>query len=214
MDFYKVLFAQKHGLASGFLETLLGKATAVSELPEGYKKVKSLTMDNDCYYEITDFYLKGSDTIKFACSITNACNIIGAYSGSGSGANYSVYGTTIGGSYLRYYSGTYNSKFVANKRYDITLTPTGSHGMDIESTWDELEFTSTRQFCIGTTAANITTSARMRGTFYGNIIVEDTDGLRFKGIPCVREADDVPGYYDVVSETFYEPIGTNPTYTE
>ena len=212
MDLYNVLLAQKVGRCSGFLETLFAKATAVSELPDGYKKVKSLTMDNDCYYEITGFYLKGADTIKFACSITNACNIIGAYSGSGSGANYSVYGTTIGGSYLRYYSGTYNSKFVAGKRYDITLTPTGSHGMEIESPWDELEFTSTRQFCIGTTAANITTSARMRGTFYGKIIVEDANGIRFKGIPCVRESDDVVGYYDVVSETFYEPIGNNPTY--
>ena len=212
MNFREVLFAKKYGHSPDFLATLFAKATSVSELPEGYKKVKSLTMDNDCYYEITDFYLKGSDTIKFACSITNACNIIGAYSGSGAGANYSVYGTTIGGSYLRYYSGTYNSKFVAGKRYDITLTPTGSHGMEIESPWDELEFTTTKVLCIGTTSPTVATSAKMRGTFFGNIIVEDKDGIRFKGIPCVRESDDVPGYYDVISETFYEPIGTNPTY--
>ena len=51
----------------------------------------------------------------------------------------------------------------------------------------------------------------MKGTFYGNIIVKDADGLRFKGIPCVRESDDVAGYYDIVSETFYEPVGTSPT---
>ena len=30
----------------------------------------------------------------------------------------------------------------------------------------------------------------------------------------VRESDDVVGYYDIVSETFYEPIGTNPTVEE
>ena len=214
MDFKKVLLARKCGQCSDFWETLFAKATAVSELPDGYKKVKSLTMDNNCYYEITDFYLNGSDTMKFACSITGACNILGAYSGSGSGANYSVYGTTIGGSYLRYYSGTYNSKFVANKRYNVIITPTGTHGMEIESTWDELEFTTTKQFCIGTTSPTVATSAKMKGTFYGNIIVEDTDGLRFKGIPCIRLSDDAVGYYDVISETFYEPNGTNPTYEE
>ena len=195
MKLMDVILAQKNGLCSDFFDALFARATA-SELPEGYKKVKSLTMDNNCYYEIADFYLKGSDTIKFACSITNACNIIGAYSGSGSGANYSVYGTTIGGSYLRYYSGTYNSKFVANKRYDITLTPTGSHGMEIESPWDELEFTTTKVLCIGTTSPTVATSAKMRGTFYGKIIVEDSDGIRFKGIPCVRLSN-----------------GTNPTYS-
>ena len=54
----------------------------------------------------------------------------------------------------------------------------------------------------------------MKGTFYGEIIVKDSEGIRFKGIPCVRKSDDVVGYYDLVTETFYEPIGTNPTYEE
>lgn len=210
MNYFDILFARKHGRCRSWFDDLFARATSGGELPDGYKQVKSLTMDNNCYYEIEDFFLKGSDTIKFACSITNACNIIGAYSGSGSGANYSVYGTTLGGSYLRYCSGTYNSKFIAGKRYDITLTPTGSHGMELESTWDELEFTTTKQFCIGTTSPTVATSAKMRGTFYGSVIVEDADGLRFKGIPCIRQSDDAVGYYDTVSQKFYEPIGTNP----
>lgn len=213
MNYYNVLFAQKHGECSDYFDALFAKATTVSELPEGYKQVKSLTMDNDCYYEIEDFYLKGSDTIMFACSIASACNIIGAYSGSSGGANYSVYGTPSGGNYLRYYSGAYNSKFVTNKRYDITITPTGSHGMETESAWDELEFTTTKEFCIGTTSTT-TTSAKMKGTFFGNVIVKDANGIRFKGVPCIRMADNTVGYYDTVSETFYEPNGTNPTYTE
>lgn len=210
MDFNEVIKAKKYGLCSDFFSAIFGRATAVSELPDGYKKVHSLTMNNDCYYQITDFFLKGSDTLRFSATITATCNVIGSYSGSAGGNNYSLYATTSGGSYLRYYSGTYNSKMLANKRYNITITPTGSHGMEIESTWDEVDFTSIKDFCIGATSPTVTTSSKFRGTFYGNITVEDADGLRFKGIPCIRESDDVAGYYDTVSKTFYEPIGTNP----
>ena len=210
MDFIRVLFAQKHGRCSDFFESLLANATAEKELPEGYKRVKSLTMNNNCYYEIEDLYLNGSDTLEFSFLIKSTCNVIGSYSGSSSGANYSLYASVSNVSYLRYYSGTYNSMFEADKRYDVVITPTGTKGFIYNSTWDELEFTTTRPLCIGTTRSNLTTSAKMKGTFYGNIIVRDANGIRFKGIPCVRLSDDVAGYYDTVSETFYEPNGTNP----
>lgn len=214
MDFMKVLLARKCGRCSDLFETLFAKATSVSELPDGYKRVKSLTMDNDCYYEIEDLYLNGSDTLEFSFLITATCNVLGSYSGSSAGPNYSVYASTSNVSYLRYGSNNYNSMFEASKRYDVVITPTGTKGFKYNSTWDELEFTTTRPLCIGTTRSNLTTSAKMKGTFYGNIIVKDANGIRFKGIPCVRLSDDVPGYYDTVSETFYEPNGTNPTYTE
>ena len=212
MGFYNVIFAQKHGRCSDFFETLLAKATSESELPSGYKRVRSLTMNNDCYYEIEEFYLKGSDTLSFSCSITANCNVIGAYKSGG--PNYSLYASTSNVSYLRFNNSNYNSMLEANKRYDIKITPTGSLGMEYPSTWSEQEFTTANPMCIGTTASAITTSAKMRGTFYGNIIVKDADGLRFKGIPCVRESDDAVGYYDVISGTFYEPIGTTPTVEE
>jgi hypothetical protein len=213
MGFYDVLHARNGGRCTDFFETLFAKAMTESELPDGYKRVKSLTMNNDCYYEIDDFYLKGSDTLEFSFLITGTCNVIGAYSGSSSGANYSLYASISNVSYLRYYSGTYNSMFEADKRYDVVITPTGTKGFIYNSTWDELEFTTTIPFCIGTTRANLTTSAKMKGTFYGNIIVKDANGIRFKGIPCVRLSDNIAGYYDTVSETFYEPNGTNPTYS-
>lgn len=213
MNYFYMLFAKEKGLCPGLFETLFSKATS-DKLPSGYKKVKSLTMNNDCYYEIEDFYLKGSDTLKFSCSITSTCNALGSYSGSSSGPNYSVYASTSNVSYLRYGSSNYNSMFDADTRYNVTITPTGSHGMKYPSTWEEVEFTTSRPFCIGTTASAITTSAKMKGTFFGNIIVKDADGIRFKGIPCVRESDDVAGYYDMISATFYEPIGTNPTVEE
>lgn len=210
MGFYNVLHAKKGGRCTDFFEALFAKAMTESELPEGYKRVRSLTMNNDCYYEIPDLYLKGSDTLKFSCSITSTCNALGSYSGSSSGPNYSVYASTSNVSYLRYGSNNYNSQFDADTRYNVTITPTGSHGMKYESTWEEADFTTSRPFCIGTTASAITTSAKMKGTFFGNIIVKDDNGIRFKGIPCVRESDDVAGYYDTISQTFYEPNGTNP----
>ena len=212
MNYYNVLFAQKHGECSDYFDALFAKATTASELPDGYKRVKSLTMDNDCYYEIEDFYLHGSDTLKFSCSITATCNVIGAYKSGG--PNYSLYASTNNVSYLRFNNTNYNSMFETNKRYDIQITPTGSLGMKYPSTWSEQEFTTANPMCIGTTASAITTSAKMKGTFYGNIIVKDANGVRFKGVPCIRTADNTVGYYDTVSETFYEPIGTPPTYTE
>ena len=210
MSFFEELFAKKTDNKNlPYYEALFVKKLSGggSGLPDAYEAVKGFSMDNDCYFQIDDFYLYGSDTLKFSCSITAACNVIGAYSGSGSGANYSLYGTTIGGSYLRYYSGTYNSKMVADKRYDITLTPTGSHGMELDTTWNEIEFTTTRPFCIGTTAANITTSARMKGSFFGHIIVKG----RAVFIPCKRKSDNVYGYYEKYSDTFYEPALGTPT---
>lgn len=212
MNYYNVLFAQKHGECSDYFDALFAKATAASELPDGYKRVKSLTMDNNCYYEIEDFYLHGSDTLEFSCSITANCNVIGSYKSGG--PNYSLYASPSNVSYLRFNNSNYNSMLDTNKRYDIKITPTGSLGMKNPSTWSEQEFTTANPMCIGTTAANITTSARMKGTFYGNIIVKDANGIRFKGIPCIRTADNTVGYYDTVSETFYEPNGTPPTYTE
>lgn len=210
MDFIRVLFAQRHGRCSDFFESLLANATAEKELPDEYKRVKSLTMDNNCYYEIEDFYLHGSDTLEFSCLITATCNVIGAYKSGG--PNYSLYASISNVSYLRFNSNNYNSMFEVNKKYDIKITPTGSLGMKNPSTWSEQEFTTANPMCIGTTASNITTSARMRGTFYGNIVVKDANGIKFKGIPCVRISDNVAGYYDTVSETFYEPNGTSPTY--
>ena len=208
MKFFDVLFAKKLGRCIDWHSDLFAKAL-YGELPSQYRRVESLSMNNNCYYIIDDFYLNGSDTLKFSASITNACNIIGAYSGTG-GPNYSLYGSASG-NYLRYNTDTYNSSFIANKKYDVTLTPTGSHGMKSDSTWDEASFTTSRPFCIGTTSSTVTGTSKMRGTFYGNVVVEDANGLRFNGIPCKRLSDGEIGYYDTVSGKFYEPVGTTPS---
>ena len=181
------------------------------ELPDGYRRVLSMSMNNDCYYVVPDLHLTGADTLRFSFSIEGACNVIGSYSGSTSGANYSLYSGTENHRYLRYYSGTYSSKAIKSKRYDVEITPTGTTGMEIDSAWEEVDFVCPNDFYIGTTSTT-TSSATFRGTFYGDVEVEGSNGLlRFKGIPCERVSDGEIGWYDTISEIFFEPVGTTPT---
>ena len=111
------------------------------ELPTGYKRVLGFKMNNNSYWEIADFPLYGSDTLRFSFDATDACNVLGAYSGSASGNNYSLYVST-NSNYLRYKNGAYNSAIDYNKRYDVELAPTGSSGMKVDSTWTAQTFTT------------------------------------------------------------------------
>ena len=173
------------------------KAGAGGGLPEEYVRVLGFEMNNNSYWEIPDFPLYGSDTLRFSFEASDACNVIGAYSGSASGNNYSLY---VGSSsnYLRYKNNAYNSSISYNTRYDVEITPTGSRGMKVNSTWTEQTFTTPTNMCIGTTATSAS-SAKLKGKLYGNIEVVG----RAKFIPCERVSDGVLGYYDTVSKTFY-----------
>lgn len=168
------------------------------ELPAGYKRVLGFSMNNNSYWEIEDYPLYGSDTLRFSFDATDACNVIGAYSGSASGNNYSLY---VGSSsnYLRYKNGAYNSGVSYNTRYDVEITPTGTSGMKTDSTWTEQTFTTPTNLCIGTTATSAS-SAKLKGNLYGNIEVVG----RAKFVPCERVSDGELGYYDLIGEAFYE----------
>lgn len=185
-----------------------GTLTAVDDdLPAGYKRVHGFSVNDDCYWRLTDFKLNGSDTLRLAFSVTAACNVIGAYSGNASGNNLSLYVATSGtGKYLRYKDRAYNSVIDTNTRYDVAITPTGSVGMKTDSTWNELSFTTMTDFCIGTTSTN-TSSAKLKGSLFGNITV---DG-RLNLVPCECISDGVLGYYDLVGEAFYTPTSGTPT---
>ena len=181
-------------------------------LPDGYTKVKGFSFNSDCYFVITDLKLQGSDTVKFSLVPSIACNVFGCYTTSDADNNYSLYVSTANNAkYLRYDGSTYKSKFASGdlgQRYDITITPTGSHGMPKgqDDEWEEAEFTASTDMCIGTTATNAS-SAKLKGSLIGAFIVEG----KFKGIPCKRDSDNVLGYYDTVSKTFFEPAVGAPT---
>ena len=178
------------------------------ELPVGYKRLLGISMNNNCYYQITNFKLKGNDTLRFSFSITTSgVNVIGCFNGSNADNNYSLYSTSgTSAAYLRYNGGSYNSQTLLNKRYNVAITPTGSIGFENESTWSEQNFTSTVDLYIGTTSLT-GTSSKLQGSLYGNI---EIDG-RLKLIPCERESDETIGYYDTYSQTFYTPAeGSSP----
>lgn len=178
-----------------------------NDLPNEYKRVIGFSVDNNAYWEIQGFHLKGSDTVRVSFSITAACNVFGCYQGTEATDNYDLYASTTAGSkYFRYGGGTFLSYFSSDdlqKRFDVVFTPTGSIGMPRDSTWTEKQFEAKNNMLIGATATT-STSAKMKGSFYGNFIV---DG-RFKGIPCERISDNALGYYDTYSKIFYEPTGS------
>lgn len=178
------------------------------KLPAEYRRVLGFACDNNAMWEISDFHLRGADTVRISFSITAACNVFGCYQGASAQDNYDIYASTTAGSkYLRYGGGTYASAFTGdnlNKRFDVVLTPTGSQGMPEDSTWTELSFTSENNMLIGSTTLT-GSSAKLKGNLYGSIIVESEGVERLHLIPCERVSDNVLGWYDTVDETFYEP---------
>lgn len=181
------------------------------ELPSEYGRIKGITFDSSVYYQITDFFLKGSDTIRISFSVEKACNVFGCYTTTSATNNYSLYASTAANAkYLRYAGGTYKSQFATStfgQRFDVVITPTGSSGMPSgqNDTWSEADFTATSELCIAHTSPSGTTP-KLDGNIWGNIVV---DG-RLKLIPCIRISDSEIGYYDTYTDTFYAPVTGTP----
>ncbi len=186
------------------------KSAKGSSFPAEYKKVIGFRFDAKTYYEITGFLLRGSDTVRLSFSFTKACNVFGCYTDASAQTNYSLYvSTTTSAKYLRYNGGTYRSGFSSEdigERFDVTITPTGSHGMRYDDTWDEQSFESVSDMLIGSTSVGAS-SSKFDGDMFGNVVVYG----RLNCVPCERVSDGVLGYYDTVSGTFYEPVGDAPT---
>ena len=174
------------------------------ELPAGYKRVLGFDCNNNAMWEITDFHLKGSDTVRISFSVEAACNVFGCYQGTEATDNYDLYASTTSGSkYLRYGNGTYLSYWSSanlGQRFDVVFTPTGTTGMPQDSTWTAKTFMSANDLLIGSTTTT-GTSSKLKGNLYGSIVV---DG-RLNLVPCERVSDSVLGYYDTYTNTFYEP---------
>lgn len=212
MNIFNVLFLRKYGGTGNYFETLFAKKSGGGGggVPDGYRELIGFEFSANTYFEITDFKLCGSDTIRFSWSADKACNVFGSYTTATAEDNYSLYlSTAKTGKYLRYNGGLYDSYIPSaefGNRYDVIITPTGSHGMPSDDTWEEKEFTTRIDMCIGTTSPTAT-SSKFDGKIFGHFVICG----RFNGIPCERESDNVLGYYDTYSKTFYEPIGSAPT---
>ena len=187
----------------------IGKFVQVdNDLPSEYRRVKGLKFNNNCYFQIEDFRLTGADTVRFSLVVRGACNVFGSYTTAQATDNYSLYTSNSStAKYMRYNGGAYASGILTAEygtQYDVEITPTGSSGLPRNDTWSEQEFECSTDMCIGTTSPSAT-SSKLVGDLIGVFEVVD----RFYGIPCERLEDNVLGYYDYYSSTFYEPtVGT------
>lgn len=169
----------------------------VWSLPDSFRRINGIIFDGAVWYD-TAMRLRGSDTIRLSYKATKACNVFGCYTTADAQDNYSLYiSTSSSGKYMRYNGGTYNSYFAVNTRYDVTITPTGTSGLRVDSSWTEKSFTTASDMLIGSTSV-AATSAKFTGTMYGPIEVEG----RALFVPVVRISDGVIGYYDVFRELF------------
>lgn len=189
-------------------------AMAVSNpdfLPSSYRRLTGIIFDAKTYYLFNNFHLQGNDTVRISVSVNKSCNVFGCYSSGSAQDNYSLYATTSNtGKYLRYNGETYKSRWASTdqgQRYNIVITPTGSSGMppSQDDTWEEKNFVSEAELCVGTTAVSAS-SSKLDGIIYGNFIVDN----RLCAVPVERISDGTVGYYEMYTHTFYEPIGTNP----
>lgn len=189
----------------GKAAVLAGNAIIVEDgtLPPAYRRLAGITFDGGVFFD-TGMRLQGSDTVKIAFNVSKACNILGCYTTTTADDNYSLYLSTSGtAKYMRYGSGTYNSVFSANARYDVTITPKGTRGFQTDSTWTPRDFTTSVDMLIGSTSYGAS-SAKLTGDVYGAIEVVN----KRRYIPVERIADGEIGYYDIFTETFLENQGT------
>jgi len=174
-----------------------------SELPVGYKRVKDLIYDGNSYF-ITNYKLKGSDTLRFKFNaIQSGVNVMGCYNGVDANNNFSYYlNTGSQGSYARYGSELYRPKAQSlNTDYNVVFSPTGITGLDNNISWQAQTFTSSAYFYIGW--LDNASSSPIVGAIKGNVEIDNTA----KFIPCERLSDNALGYYDTYSNTFFENQG-------
>lgn len=187
-----------------------GKLVAIDdELPSEYQRQIGFKFNASTYYRVSDFHLRGSDTVHIQFSVDKACNVFGCYTDTSAQDNFSLYASTSSGAkYLRYNGNTYNSYIPSSRfgeRLDVVITPTGTTGMPTDSVITPVTFESVADLCIGTTSPS-TSSSKLDGNIWGSFVV---DG-RLTLIPVKRLSDDVLGYYDSDTGILYEPIGSAP----
>ena len=172
-------------------------------VPDGYKRLTGVHFDGDVFYD-TGMRLYGSDTLRFAFSATKSCNVLGCYTSASAQTNYSLYvSTSSSAKYTRYNGGTYNSYIQTNKLYEVELSPTGTKGMQTNSTWTEKTFTTESTLLIGSTSVGAT-SAKLTGDFVGDFEIEN----RAYWVPYQKISDNSVVYINVMDGTVITNLGS------
>lgn len=176
-----------------------------TELPTYLRRLTGIEFDASAIIVIDGFKLKSSDTVRISFSVDKACNVFGCYTDGNARDNYSLYvSSSAGGKYMRYNGKTYKSYLPSSKygtRYDVVITPAGITGFYEDDTFEASTFTASADLVIGSTATT-TTSSKLDGKIYGNIVVDN----RLCLIPCENVVNGDIGYYDTYSGQFYAPL--------
>lgn len=173
-----------------------------AEALAGYRKLTGIIYDGHVWYD-TGMQLCGADTVKISFKATAASCVFGCFVGSGASTNYSLYVQANSSHYMRYNGGTYSSRVDFGTRYNLTMSPTGSTGMRMDSTWQERTFTASTNMLIGDVSTASTVSDFV-GTIYGNVEVVGKNIW----VPVERVSDGAIGYYDMYSKRFIVNQGT------
>ena len=182
------------------------------ELPVWYKRITSITFAGSTYYD-TNEKLYGSDTIsmKLDQSWSGWRNIFGAYTWTSAWSiNYSFYwyNTATWQAYLRYWETLYRPTIWTWIR-TLTYWPWTTTGFATNVNITEDDFETSDIAYIG--ALPNSSSPKYEWDFIWNIEVSNSNGIRLKWIPCIREIDGVIWYYEVVKWNFLTPVWNTPT---
>ena len=174
-------------------------------LPYGYKRIAGIVYDKGVYYD-TGIRLTGADTIHFSFEVNESCNVLGCFTSSAASTNYSYYATSVhDGKYIRYNGNSYYSYTQTHKRYDVTISPTGSTGCERNSTWSKKTFTAVSNLYIGTTWTG-TEYPYLNGIMYDSIVINLGSGGEINIIPAQTASDDI-GYYILEQNRFLYNLG-------
>ena len=168
---------------------------------ENYQQVDSLEFDGDSYIDTgytpnnntkTETKITGYQTSRFIYDSTHSLL---------SASNYSAYFTVTEIGNYRFGNNDVEFALTKNTVYTIVQDKTG---VDINGTFKaykkNTEFTSTETLKLGGD------SISFKGLIY-KFKIWDNNVLVRNFIPCYRKSDNVPGMYDVVTNTFYTNQG-------
>lgn len=175
------------------------------ELPNGYKRIKSIGFDGDFHYD-TGKTLLGSDNVTMTLdnTTTSGQNVFGSYNGTSSGTkNFSLYlygGGSTSNCYLRYGEQLVRPRY-GNGQRTITFGKDGTDGFATNVTVEEDTFETVATAYIGMLPNS--SSPAYTGKIVGDILVSD----RLHYIPCENPSG-VIGYYEIENGEFLAPNGT------
>lgn len=179
-------------------------------LPDAYREVEYLESDGSGQYILTNVYPNANMTFSTIVAKTQnvnttfwGCRTYGTYSSLNSQCYFSqntrpiaLYSTTADfnnsaftSNYITDIMPNLNEFYTLNNMYCVSTMITSSYPLAV--------------FGLNNIGSIISTPSRVK-----YLLVKENGLKIFEFIPCYRKADNKPGMYDVINDTFYTNAGT------